>query len=438
MPKDNKKRRVVVTGLGPLSAIGFGKTALWDSILKQKTGLTKEDYLVDGQIWDSFWLHKISSFNIENFGIPKDALDEIRDWKQGRQDRDFYYSLAAVKLALDDSKLKYNRDDNNIGLFFTIEHPGFEPFCEGLIKESLVYLERHFADKDISKKGIYKHLYEKFVENGYDLQTFMYLFLLAKVFGIHGYSLFISNACASGLFAIEAAYKQIKFGNSDAAIVVGGDDTATMFKHMWFKERNLYAEDGKIKPFSKDANGIVFGDGFSAIVLEELGQAKKRKAHIYAEYLGGGFSLEGWKVVFPEIGSGSYIKAINEALKNSQIKPKDIDLINPHGVGIRITDQYEAKAISEIFGKGSKAAPVSAFKPFIGHNLGGSALIETILLLLSMEKNYIPPTLNCLNYDSKYDINLSREPLKRELNTVLKLSCGFAGYNGAAIFKKYA
>lgn len=436
MPKisKNKERRVVITGLGPISPVGFGKDELWDSILKQNTGLKREEYLIDGQIWDNFLLHKIASFDINKFAIEKEILDEIKNWKQGRQDNDFYYSLAAVKLALEDSKLTYDKEDNNIGLFFTIEHPGFEPFCEGFIKEALVYLQKQsFSSKNISSKEIYKHLYDKFVDNGYDLQTFMYLYLLTKAFGIHGYSLFTSNACASGLFALEAAYKQIKYGGSDAAIVVGGDDTRTMFKHMWFKERNLYAEDGKIKPFSKSANGVVFGDGFSAIVLEELGQAKKRKAHIYAEYLGGGFSLEGWKVVFPQTGGDCYIKVIKEALRNSEIQPKEIDLINPHGVGIRITDLYEAKAISEIFGK---KTPVTAFKPYVGHNLGGSALIETIILLLAMQNSFIPPTLNCPDFDEKYGINLVLKPAKQKLNTVIKLSCGFAGYNAAAVFRQ--
>lgn len=438
MPKRKNERRVVVTGLGPICAIGFGKDALWKSVQRSETGLKKHDYFIEGELWDSFWVHKIDSFDINKFNIERETLEEIKNWKEGREDKDFYYSLAAVKLALDDSKISYDKENNNIGLFLTIEHPGFEPFCEGLIKETLVYLEKHSQSRfNISKKDIYKHLYARFVDNGYDLQTFMYLYLLAKAFGIHGYSLFTSNACASGLFAIDAAYKQIKYGNSDAAIVVGGDDTRTIFKHLWFKERSLYAEDGKIKPFSKKADGIVFGDGYSAIIFEELGYALNRGAHIYAEYLGGGFSLEGWKVVFPNPQSNSYKKAISEALNNSGISAKEVDLINPHGVGIRITDAYEAKAITSVFGASMKPW-VTAFKPYVGHNLGGSALLETVILLLAMQNNYIPVTLNCQDFDEKYNINLVQKPIRQTLNTVMKLSCGFAGYNGAIVFRKYA
>ncbi len=109
---------------------------------------------------------------------------------------------------------------------------------------------------------------------------------------------------------LESAARQIKYGESSVVLLASGDVANTMFKHLWFKEQGLYAEDGKMKPFSKKADGIVLGDGASAIVLEELSHALDRKAHIYAEYLGGGFSLEGWKVTMPRIGSLTYPKNI--------------------------------------------------------------------------------------------------------------------------------
>lgn len=428
-------KRVVVTGLGPLSAIGSGRKEVWDSILKEKLNLKKKDYFVEGELWDSFLVHKLDGFDINKFKIGQAVINELSNWKQGKQDLDLLYSMAATKLAIDDSALTYNKENNNISLFLTVEHPGFEPFVEGMIKEALEYLSGSLiSEKNASKLDIYEHLYSKFVDRGYDLQVFMYLFLLAKAFGIHGYSLFTNNACASGLFAIEAAARQIKYGGSSVAIIVAGDDTCTMFKHKWFKERNLYSEDGKIKPFSKDATGLVFGDGYSAIILEDYESALKRKAHIYAEYLGGAFNLEGWKVVFPDISGTSYQKMIKECLDNCSMDTGEVDLINPHGAGIRITDSYEAKAISELFKK--SRPPVSAFKPFVGHNLGGSAVIETTILLLALENDIIPATLNCENFDQNYNINLIRKQQKQELKTVMKLSCGFAGYNGAAIFRK--
>ena len=431
-----EERRVVITGIGPLASTGIGKDAFWQGILKKQVGLKAREFKVDGELWDSFYIHEIDDFNIEKFNIDEKALEDIKTWKKGKEDKDLFYLLAAIKLAIDDSGISYDEDDNNIGLFLTVEHPGFEPFCEGLIKETISYLKDCPLNHNFSKKKMFRHLYDKFVQNGYDLQTFMYLFFIAKAFGIHGYSLFNNNACASGLFALESAARQIKCGESNIVLLAGGDYADTMFKHLWFKEQGLYVEDGKTKPFSKNANGIVLGDGASAMVLEELNHALNRKAHIYAEYLGGGFSLEGWKVTLPQIGGLSYQKTIRNALKRANLKPNDIDLINPHGVAIKVTDSYEAKAITDVFGKNSKKPLITAFKPYVGHNLGGCAVLESIILLLSMENNLTPPTLNCEETEPKYNIELVRELSSQSLNTTMKLSCGFAGYNGAVIFKK--
>jgi 3-oxoacyl-[acyl-carrier-protein] synthase II len=264
----------------------------------------------------------------------------------------------------------------------------------------------------------------------------MYLYFVAKTFSIHGYSLFTNNACASGLFALESAARQIKYGESNVVLLASGDVANTMFKHLWFKEQGLYAEDGKMKPFSKKADGIVLGDGASAMVLEELSHALNRKAHIYAEYLGGGFSLEGWKVTMPRIGSLTYQRTLESSLRKSNLRPEDIDLINPHGVAIKVTDSYEAKAITDIFGKNQKKPLITAFKPYIGHNLGGCGILESIILLLSLEEKLILPTLNCDEIEPKHKIELVRELVPCSPNIAMKLSCGFAGYNAAAIFRK--
>ncbi|MEW6601230.1 MAG: beta-ketoacyl synthase N-terminal-like domain-containing protein [Nitrospirota bacterium] len=430
-----EQRRVVLTGLGPVTAIGVGKDTLWNSVMEGRTGLEKVPLRIEDEKWVDFWAHRIDHFDIADFNIEQFVLDDIASWKKGKEDRDLLYLLAAVKLALDDSGLKYDREDNDVALFLTVEQPGFERFCSELIGEALAYTREHFeSDRHFAKVEIFKHLFDKMGASGYDLQTFMYLFLVAKAFGIHGYSLFTNNACASGLFAIESAARQIKYGGSDTAIVAGGDYPCTLFKYLWFRERNLYAEDGRIKPFSRVANGIVLGDGASALVLEELNHARNRNAHIYAEFVGAGLSLEGWKVVLPNIGGNSYQKAIKEVLTSTSINPEAIDLINPHGVGIKITDKYEAMAINEVFGKGRNH--VTAFKPYVGHNLGGSALMETIILLMSMHHNIIPPTLNAGNYDADYNLNLITRAKRVTLDTVMKLSCGFAGYNAAAIFRK--
>lgn len=430
-------KRIVITGIGPLASPGIGKEAFWDGILKKRVGVQLEKITMNGELWDRFFFHKVEGFDIKKFNIEEEIIKDIKTWKKGKEDRDLFYLLAAVKLAVNDSGIAYDKENNNIGLFLTIEHPGFESFYEGLVKGTIAYLEEHpFKDSNFSKNKMFKYLYDQFMQSGYDLQTFMYLYFIAKAFGIHGYSLFTNNACSSGLFALESAARQIKYGGSDVVIVAGGDVANTMFKHLWFKEQGLYAEDGKTKPFSKNADGIVLGDGASALVLENLNHALNRKAHIYAEYLGAEFSLEGWKVTMPQVGSSSYQDAIHGALEKTRLKPKDIDFLVPHGVAIKVTDGYEAKAITDVFGKNPEKPLISAFKPYVGHNLGGSAILESIILLLSLEKNLIPPTLNCEEIDPKHNIELVGKLTNYPINTVMKLSCGFAGYNGAVVFRR--
>jgi len=170
--------------------------------------------------------------------------------------------------------------------------------------------------------------------------------------------------------------------------------------------------------------------------LEELEHAKKRKAPIYAEYLGGGFSLEGWQVTIPKVGSDSYQRAILKAFEQSGLKPEDIELLCPHGVGSHVIDYYESKAITDVFGSKPKKPLITAFKPYVGHNLGGSALLEAAILLLSLKNEIVLPTLNCDNPNPAYNISLVKEKIERKLNTVMKICAAFAGYNAAAIFRR--
>ncbi|MFH0764475.1 MAG: beta-ketoacyl synthase N-terminal-like domain-containing protein [Candidatus Omnitrophota bacterium] len=430
-------KRVVITGLGPISSVGIGCGAMWDSILNKRLNLVKKTYSVDNEKWGEFYLHKIKNFNIKDFNLPKENfrfISETRTVK--KEDTDLYYFLAVIKLAIDDSGLKYDYERNDIGLILTQENPGIEIFFEELMDSAYEIFNR-LKEKKVSKLKLAQEIYRSGAEErGYNLQTFSYLFSTAKVFDLHGYSLFINNACASGLFAIEAAAQQIRAGTSPAVVVAACDDPTRIYKYLWFKRNKLYAEDGITRPFSTDSNGIVFGDGGAALVLEDLEYARKRKARIYAEYLGGGFSLEGWKVTVPNIADDFYTRSFKKALNNSKIKPDEIDLVNPHGVGMKITDTYEANTINNIF-KDRKPS-ISAFKPLVGHNLGGSALLETAISLLALKNNVIPATLNCENQNTKLNLNIVKENKKTKLDTVAKMSCGFSGFNGVCIFRKYS
>lgn len=175
------------------------------------------------------------------------------------------------------------------------------------------------------------------------------------------------------------------------------------------------------------------GEGAAALVLEDYNHARKRNAPIYAEYLGGGFRLEGWQITRPKLGSFFYHEAIKDAMTNSRVTPQKIDLIAAHGFGTIAGDFYEAKAIEDIFGS---RVPVTTFKPYVGHNLGGSALLETVILLLALHHDFIPPIMNTANVDPRIKVNLVFKKKKIPLTHVMKICAAFAGYNSAAIFKK--
>ncbi len=430
----DKKQRIVITGIGPISSVGIGRENFWQGILNKKINIELEECYLDGELWDKFYYHKVKDFDITKFGIEQSKLDDIRDWKEGEEITDLNYLIAAVKLALDDSGLNYDNENNGIGLVLAHENLGLMPFgfkISHLAYEMLIGKK----ESEISKKDFCDGFYGKFLKSGYDIQTFADLFHIARVFNVHEYSLFINNACASGLYALESA-SQIIRSNQARRVVVAASDNPEIYKYLWFRDLGIYAKDGLLKPFAKDSNGLVFGGGGIGIVMEPLEDAQKRGANIYAEYLGGGFDLEGWKITVPQIGSKSYQQAMIKALEQSAVSTDNIDLICPHGVGSNPIDYYEAKAINEVFGANLTKTLVTTFKPYVGHNLGGSALLEAAILLLSLKNNIIPETLNCEKTDPRFNVNLVQEQTKKILKTVMKICCAFAGFNAAAVFKK--
>jgi 3-oxoacyl-[acyl-carrier-protein] synthase II len=427
-------KRIVITGIGPICSAGIGKDQVWKNLLSGRTNIHKEKVTVDDELLVEYFVHKVDGFDVTKFGINRDALDYIKEWKEGEEIVDLNYLLAAVKLGIDDSKLTPHDCETNTSLVLAHENLNLMPLSMKLCQHAYDLL-RPKTSGNLSRKEFYDRLYHKFLKTVYDAQTFMGLFHVAKTFNIHNYSLFINNACASGLYALETASQIIKTGKSKAVIVATSDHT-DFYKYRWFNDIGLYSPDGKIRPFCKDSNGLVFGDGGAAIVLEDARFAKARKAKVYAEYLGGGFSLEGWKVTTPQIGSESYQNAMQQALNSSKVKKDDIDLLCPHGVGSSPIDYYESKAITDIFGADQTKPFITAFKPYVGHNLGGAALLETIVLLLCIKNNTILPTLNYNNSDPRFNISLVNKTTEKIISLAMKSCCAFAGYNAAAVFKK--
>jgi len=429
-------RRVVITGVGPLLSLGIGRQSVIEGLGAVRTGLTLHTELLDGTSWESFYLHEVPAFDITEIGLEPSVLEEIFEARNASDDRDLQYLISCVKLALDDSRLVFDPHNNNIGVILTHENPGLDRYTLKIINELYNCLKSPSFKTAPTPQEVADYLYKRYSTTVYDLQTFMYLYYVCRTFGCHGFSIFINNACASGLYAIESASSRIRAGKNDIMIIAAADHPLRPFKYRWFKELGLYASDGKIKPFDRKRNGFVLGDGAGAIVLEDLSHAVKRGAHIYAEYLGGGFSLDSWKVTVPDVDGDYYLKALREALYNSEVRPEEIDLVNPHGVGTSLGDRYEARVINDVFVNSSKQPLISAFKPLLGHTLGGSALTETILLLLCIDTSNIPPTMNVDEVDPELKIKVVTQATQAKVKIAVKMANGFAGYNAAAVFRK--
>ncbi len=431
----SQAKRIVVTGIGPICSIGKSPSELWDSITRSRTHVVRKEYYEENKLWERFYIHALEGFSLDQFVNNTAILKWIADWKESKRDIDFELLSAAVASAISDSGLPIDSQGKDVGLVLFHENPGLEALSDAVAEAAYDALLECISRGDEPDKLKMKTLvYERCARLAYDTQTFMQLFFVAKLFGIHGYSVFLNNACASGLFALETAAQHVRSGRLSAAIVAGADCAQFVFKYLWFKRLKMYAMDGLVKPFAKDRNGLVFGEGAAGVVLEEYDSAKARHAHIYADYAGGGFSLESFKVSLPNVASGLYSDAMRESLRIADLEPKDIALINSHGIGDAVTDLHEARSVNRVFGDASNT-PVTAFKPWIGHALGGSALLEVCILLLCLKHGYAPPILNCDSVDPRVHLNLVRSGKNLNVSSAMKLACGFAGYNAAAIFK---
>ena len=375
--------------------------------------------------------------SLSSVRLSETAQRVIRQKNEGETNADLRFLIGAAQLAIEDSRLTYDPACNNIGLILTHECPGVDKVMEKIFEVAgEIVAKPGVIARHLSMAKIADMLVKKVGTDVYEMQTFIFLYLVAKAFNLHGHSLYVNNACASGLFAIESAARQIRNGGSSAVVVVAGEHPQFFTKQFWFKQMGLYAMDGEMRPFDKTRRGIVLGDGATGLVLEERDHAIQRGAKIYAEYLGGGFRLEGGHAVLPNVKDPTYLEAVNEALCGAGVKPENIDLLVPHGVGTSLGDTCEADVITRVFGEFPYKPRITAFKGYVGHNLGGSALLETVLLLLSMDNSAIPPTRNCQTPDPALKLEPVREWTPANIDIAMKIATGFAGYHAAAVFGK--
>jgi len=445
MPKAGKPPRVVITGMGPITALGAGVVSLWDAFQQKAMPavITQQVESCNGGR-TQYRMYSPTPEMLRNLQVPGVYVDRLREWYGESIDPDHLNLIQAIKLALDDSGLRYDEERNDISLFLLHENPGIEKFfseCLGWVFDTFVKPRREsFTSQNRAvtkdKATFLANTYKQLVQGTYNLQPFMFLYALTKAFKFHGYSLYVNNACASGLFAMESAYRQLISGQSEVAVVAGIDwPSRYPYKNLWFDWEGLYSSREAITPFTSERDGFLLGDAACALIFEEYEHALSRNASVYAEYVGGGFDLEGWKVTIPSGTPESYVRCVRRALNNAGVLEDEIDLINPHGVSTGVGDAYESRGLMEIFGSSLKEKMLVSLKPLLGHTLGVCGLAETTVVLLMLKKQLVVAGLDAKGTDASLHLELRNGWGSQPLRHALKISSGFAGYNGAAVFR---
>ena len=413
------KRRVVITGLGAVTPFGVGVDKFWNSLIEGKSGINVVK-AVDTEKHAAKIAGEVTDFNPEDYMDPKEVK---------KTDRFLQFAIVAADEAIKDAKL-----DN-------IE--GIDPYRIGVIVSSAAGGFRTFEENHIRilEKGPTKC-------SPFTIPMMIVNMPSGKIsikHGFKGINKVVISACATGTHSVGDAFRSIQYGDAD--IIVSGGCEATIcdvglgaFACARSLSRRNDEPEKASRPWDKDRDGFVMGEGAGVLVLEEYEHAKKRGAKIYAEVIGYGQTGDAYDVVAPDPEGQGAIHAMQFALNDAGIKPSDVDYVNAHGTSTGLGDVAESNAIASVFGD-KEANPklmVSSTKSMHGHMLGATGAVECIACVKAITDSTVPPTINLDNQD-EHVANLDYVPHKcRKANVDIALSnsFGFGGQNASLIFKK--
>lgn len=411
-----EKRRVVVTGAGVITPNGVGKEDFWNSMVQGRSAVRQVSHF-DASSYPSHVAAEVSGFDATNYINPKSAR---------RMDRFGQYAVACTRMALDDACLEVNdKNCDKMGIAIGSALGGI-PSAE---EQHTVFVEKGLRRVD-------PLLAIKIFPGGATSQV-------SIEFGITGHSNTIGGACAAGTDNIGYAFWAIKNGLIDIMIAGGAEAPIVPLTFGAFCLIGaLSTRDGDptraSRPFDKQRDGFVMGEGAGVVVLETLEHALKRNAHIYAEVLGYGTTNDAYHMAQPSPTGNQAMRSIQLALEEANIKPTDIDHINAHGSSTPLNDKIETKIIKQIFGEYAYKIPISGNKSMIGHGLGAAGAIEFVASVLTLRNQFIPPTINYEFPDPECDLDyVPNKGRKASITTVLKNSYGFGGKNSSLIIRKY-
>lgn len=421
-------RRVVVTGLGLVTPLGTGLDPVWQRLISGHSGAGMIDKFDASGLSCQIAAAVPHTNGMGDGATAGDAAFNVDDWLEPRDQRrmdDFImFGIAAAEMAFLDSGLELSTTEERerAGVMTGSGIGGLQ----GIEKEVLVLQEK--GPRRVSPFFITGNLIN-LVSGQISIRL-----------GMKGPNHAVVTACSSGAHAIGDAARLIALDDADVMLAGGAESAICPIGISGFiacKALSTNFNDDPAKasrPYDKDRDGFVMGEGAGFVVLEEYERAKARGATIYGEVLGYGLSGDAYHITAPaEDGDGGF-RSMKMALKRAQIEPKDIDYINAHGTSTPLGDEIELRAVERLFGEAAENVVMSSTKSSIGHLLGAAGAVEAIFSLLAMKHNIAPPTLNLVDPSVSTPINLAPlKPVEKQIDTVLSNSFGFGGTNASLV-----
>ncbi len=411
----SSRRRVVITGVGAVTPVGIGKAGLWSGLQSHKSAVGPITRF-DASIFRSQVAAEIKDF------VPGDFIEQKR---LKRLDRFSSLTIAASRLALDDSELRLEAEDRERVGAMMGSALGGAAFAE---EQFEIYLRKGLREVSTS------------------LATNVFAGAascnIAIEFGVQGPNSTNAMSCASGAMGVGEAMRQIRAGYADVMICGGSEAPLNQMCFGAFallRAMSTRNDDpqGASRPFDRDRDGFVMGEGAGILILEEYERAKARGARIYAEVAGYAFGNDAHHMTAPRPDGTQAARAMREALKDADVTPAEVGYINAHGSSTPLNDPTETKAIRMVFGDAANDVQVSSTKSYYGHALGASGAIEAVISALAIHNEWLPPTLNLQNPAEGCDLDYIPCVGRRDrVDVVLSNSFGFGGINAALVFKR--
>jgi 3-oxoacyl-[acyl-carrier-protein] synthase II len=409
-------KRVVVTGLGAVTPVGLGKDRLWSSLKEGLSGIgiiTK----FDAEGYECRIAAEVKDF------VPGDFMDKK---EARRMDTFTQYAIAGGRMALEDGGIDLSRvDKDRLGIILGSGIGGIET----LESQFRVLLEK-------GASRISPFFIPMMISN-------MAAGQMAIAFGAKGPNETVVTACASGTNAVGDAFRVIQRGDADMVITGGTEAAVTPIAVAGFcsmKALSTRNDDpkGASRPFDKERDGFVLGEGSGILILEELEYALRRGAKIYAEVVGYGRTADAHHITAPAPGGAGAAAAMARALEDAGITPEQVDYINAHGTSTEYNDKFETEAIKQTFGEHAYKIAVSSTKSVTGHLLGAAGGVEAVASVLAIYEGFVPPTINYTTPDPECDLNyVPNKGEKQEVVYAMSNSLGFGGHNASLCFKRF-